>query len=545
MRAPPSFYTPPTRFNLGLVPADFDSDGRLDFASVDTVTSNTVVRIFRGSLSPLLELTSDVSGNFVQGQGATFTVTASNVGGAVTNGTVTVTQFGTLDVSVQSMSGTGWSCSGNSCTRSDVLTAGLSYPPITVSVNVGMTALTQETGFGTATGGGSMSAEAIATFNIVAPNCSFSLGATSASATAAGGPASVNVIAPAGCAWNAGSNAPWLTITSGSSGVGNGMVNYTVGVNAAAFRSGTLTIAGLTFTVNQAGTAAKVGAYNAGYWALDKNGSLAWDGTSVDQLTFWSLGQPGEIPVYGDWNGDGRTKIGLYVNGTWLLDYNGNGVWDGPDVDKLVYFGGPGYAPLVGDWNGSGTSKIAVHQNGTWLIDYDGNFQWDGPGVDKLIFFGGPGYTPVLGDWNGSGTTKIGVHQNGTWLIDFNGNFQWDGPGTDKLIFFGGPGYTPVVGDWNGSGTTKIGAYLNGLWLLDYNGNFQWDGTATDKLIFFGGPGYTPMVGDWNGSGTTKIAAYLDGQWVIDVNGNFTWDPPTDQVIFFGGPGQTPVVGKW
>ncbi len=289
----------------------------------------------------------------------------------------------------------------------------------------------------------------------------------------------------------------------------------------------------------------KVGAYNAGYWALDKNGSFGWDGTAVDQLSFWSLGQPGEIPVYGDWNGDGRTKIGLYVNGTWLLDYNGNGVWDGPNVDKLIYFGGPGYQPLVGDWNGSGTSKIAVHQNGTWLIDYNGNFQWDGPGTDKLIFFGGVGYTPVLGDWNGSGTTKIGVHQNGTWLIDFNGNFQWDGPATDKLIFFGGPGYTPVVGDWNGSGTTKIGAYLNGLWLLDYNGNFAWDGVATDKLIFFGGQGYTPIVGDWNGSGTTKVAAYLNGQWVLDVNGNFLWDPPTDKVIFFGGAGQTPVVGKW
>jgi uncharacterized repeat protein (TIGR01451 family) len=147
-----------------------------------------------------------------------------------------------------------------------------------------------------------------------------------------------------------------------------------------------------------------VGAFGSGYWVQDANGNFAWDGTSVDRLIYWSLGQTGEIPVYGDWNGDGKTKIGLYINGTWYLDFNGNGVWDGPNVDKLVYFGGPGFAPYVGDWNGSGTGKMAVHKDGTWMIDFNGNFAWDGPGTDKLIFFGGPGYTPMVGDWNGSGT---------------------------------------------------------------------------------------------------------------------------------------------
>jgi hypothetical protein len=294
-----------------------------------------------------------------------------------------------------------------------------------------------------------------------------------------------------------------------------------------------------------AGKPEKVGAFNAGYWVQDVNGNFAWDGLSVDRLIHWSLGQTGEVPVIGDWNGDGKSKIGLYINGTWYLDFNGNGVWDGPDVDKLVYFGGPGYAPYVGDWNGSGTSKMAVHKDGTWMIDFNGNFAWDGPGTDKLIYFGGPGYTPLVGDWNGSGTTKIGAHKDGIWLLDYNGNFAWDGVSVDKLLFFGGPGYTPMVGDWNGSGSTKIGAHLNGLWILDYNGNLAWDGVSVDKLIFFGGPGYTPIVGDWNGSGSSKVGAYLDGVWLLDVNGNYVWDPPVDQVIFFGGPGQTPVVGKW
>jgi len=70
--------------------------------------------------------------------------------------------------------------------------------------------------------------------------------------TADGGDGMVSVTAPAGCGWQAMSNDPWLTITSGSIGTGNGSAGYHVAVNATGSpRMGTLTIAGLTFTVNQ------------------------------------------------------------------------------------------------------------------------------------------------------------------------------------------------------------------------------------------------------------------------------------------------------
>src|SRR5262249_51880563 len=54
-------------------------------------------------------------------------------------------------------------------------------------------------------------------------------------------------------AWTALSNATWLTITSGSSGTGNGTVGFSVATNTVtSTRSGTLTVAGNTVTVNQA-----------------------------------------------------------------------------------------------------------------------------------------------------------------------------------------------------------------------------------------------------------------------------------------------------
>ncbi len=68
----------------------------------------------------------------------------------------------------------------------------------------------------------------------------------------AGGSGTVTVTGP-GCNWTAMSNAPWITVTGGSSGTGNGTVNYSVATNPGALpRAGTMTIAGLTFTVNQA-----------------------------------------------------------------------------------------------------------------------------------------------------------------------------------------------------------------------------------------------------------------------------------------------------
>ena len=85
--------------------------------------------------------------------------------------------------------------------------------------------------------------------------CTFSINPTSANFAAGGGSASVSVTAGAGCAWTAVSNATFITITSGSSGSGNGTVNYSVASNGGtSSRTGTMTIAGLTFTVTQAGT---------------------------------------------------------------------------------------------------------------------------------------------------------------------------------------------------------------------------------------------------------------------------------------------------
>jgi len=84
------------------------------------------------------------------------------------------------------------------------------------------------------------------------PTCTFTLASSSASLTAVGGTGSVNVTAPAGCAWTAVTSASWITVSSGAAGNGNGTVGFVVVPNLGAARSDTILIAGQTFTVNQA-----------------------------------------------------------------------------------------------------------------------------------------------------------------------------------------------------------------------------------------------------------------------------------------------------
>ena len=87
--------------------------------------------------------------------------------------------------------------------------------------------------------------------------CTYSISPASNSFGSGGGIGSVSVTGISGCSWNwnAASNESWIAITSGGSGSGNGTVNYTAASNTSAGpRTGTMTIAGETFTLIQAGT---------------------------------------------------------------------------------------------------------------------------------------------------------------------------------------------------------------------------------------------------------------------------------------------------
>jgi len=86
---------------------------------------------------------------------------------------------------------------------------------------------------------------------VSASSCAATIAPASHTIPAAGGSGAVAVTAGNACRWTASSNASWITITSGAAGSGNGRVGYLALANIGGSRTGTLTIAGQTFTLTQ------------------------------------------------------------------------------------------------------------------------------------------------------------------------------------------------------------------------------------------------------------------------------------------------------
>jgi uncharacterized repeat protein (TIGR01451 family) len=96
-------------------------------------------------------------GNFAQGEtGATYTLTVSNAGTASTAGTVTLADALPGGLAASAIAGTGWTCTlaTLTCTRSDALAAGASYPAVTLTVDVDAAAPASVTNTATVSGGG-------------------------------------------------------------------------------------------------------------------------------------------------------------------------------------------------------------------------------------------------------------------------------------------------------------------------------------------------------------------------------------------------------
>ncbi len=109
-------------------------------------------------------------------------------------------------------------------------------------------------------------------------SCSYSIASTNQSVPAIGGPDTIALTASGGCPWAAQPDSDWITVTSGANGSGNGMVQFAVSSNKlAAARAGNITVAGQTFTVNQAAGSCTyvLGSTNQSFGKDDGVGSIS------------------------------------------------------------------------------------------------------------------------------------------------------------------------------------------------------------------------------------------------------------------------------
>jgi hypothetical protein len=112
-------------------------------------------------------------------------------------------------------------------------------------------------------------------------------------------------------------------------------------------------------------------------------------------------------PVTGDWDGDGRTDIGIWrpaVSRFRLLQPDG--------TVRVVALGSRGSQPVTGDWDGDGVTDVGVFDSATATFTLR-TVTPQGQVTLVSLPFGQPTDLPVTGDWNGDGITDVG-----TWAPD-------------------------------------------------------------------------------------------------------------------------------
>ena len=288
---------------------------------------------------------------------------------------------------------------------------------------------------------------------------------------------------------------------------------------------------------------------NASQWTIDTIDRGRWVIVSTNKkkparLSRDAFDVDGAIHLAGDFNGDGRDELALFKDGEWLLDINGNGVWDSGDL--WAKLGDKADLPVVGDWDNDGKDDIGIfgperdgdeealakepglpdpeNHTDNLLVAIPKNLPPRNtvPGqerlmqrsvageprsdvVDHVFRFGTESNQPVAGDFNGDGVSTLGIFSNGKWKIDVNGDGRFSEQ-DDSFFDFGKPGDIAVVGDFNGDGLDEIAVVRGRDLIVDSNGNGKWD--ATDRIFEIEGEAGQVVVGDFDGDGVDEAAFY-------------------------------------
>jgi hypothetical protein len=236
-----------------------------------------------------------------------------------------------------------------------------------------------------------------------------------------------------------------------------------------------------TVILNRGPQSTNIGVYRPAQSAFI--GRAARPGFSDDHYSGFAFiyGRPGDVPVIGDWNGNGTQTQGTFRAGAWRFK---NALTGGSGHYSRRY-GRLGDRPVVGDWNGDGIQTIGVQRGNLFLLS-DSTLS---PKTGYQFRYGNPGDIPVVGDWDGDGVDTIGVFRAGTWRLR---NSHGTGP-PDVTVTFGAAGDWPIVGDWNSDGRVSLGYVRRAGWHL--SNSITTPGVNT--YVAYGAPTDQPLVGNW------------------------------------------------
>ncbi|KJU86331.1 FG-GAP repeat-containing protein [Candidatus Magnetobacterium bavaricum] len=346
--------------------------------------------------------------------------------------------------------------------------------------------------------------------------------------TSVGGDDTIDIATPnTGCTWSAISNDTWISIVSGSSGTGNSTVDYTVAENTtSSARTGTMTIAGQTFTVKQE-------AAQADQMTLTVTMGYPTDNSSNTESKISN-------PMLGSAHGTVTVSSGKF---SWSQDGNIGTASFKKDL-VVVLSAQEGLGATIKGWTGCdlqiGTNqcmvKMTEHKKVTIEFSFPRSIQYDfdGDGTSDVIWrnsTNGDVYIWLMNGKNIKGGGYVVQNTGLDWDIkavgDFNGDGRadllWQNKATGDVYIYimsgttistGGFAVKAMPGDWevnalgdfDGEGKTDI------MWRNKNTGDiYIWlmDGTN----IIGGGYMLRGMTSDW----IVKVVADLNGDKKSDL----------------------------
>jgi hypothetical protein len=213
---------------------------------------------------------------------------------------------GTGSVGVSAGGGCSWTATSNAAWLT--VTSGQGTGAGTISFNVGANASTSpRTGTITAAG-------QTVTVTQAGAGCTYSVAPLTQAIPAAGGSSSAAVTTSESCSWTAASNDPWITITGGASGSGNGAVSFSVAPNpASSSRTGTITAGGRAISVTQPGLACTYAIAPAGASVEAAGGSAVFSLTAGTLCAWTATSNAPWITITAGASGWGDGTIGYAV----------------------------------------------------------------------------------------------------------------------------------------------------------------------------------------------------------------------------------------
>ncbi|WP_290061033.1 FG-GAP-like repeat-containing protein [Amycolatopsis solani] len=221
-----------------------------------------------------------------------------------------------------------------------------------------------------------------------------------------------------------------------------------------------------------------------------------------------------------DFTGDGKADVATFIRGTAGDVYvaNSEGTkFNGTSKLWQDYFGTGAEIPLSGDFNGDGRADAIVFKRGTGgdvLVALSDGTKF-GTGVLWHDYFDINDEIPAVGDFNGDGKDDIALFKRGTSgdvLVALSDGTKF-GTGTLWHDYFGIANELPYIGDFNGDGKDDIAVSIRGgagdVYVALSDGTKF--GASALWQDYFGINDELPAVGDFNGDGKDDIGLFKLG----------------------------------